>query len=239
MTGRVLLWLLLLLLFHEDYGCPLNGISFHNRKNEEQKENVGSWEACIVACIERDLDQSKVSCNSWTWRKKDKICITMTSYGEQSQKYPDNVSGDMELCDMSMISSSQTTSTPLRCNPANYDENTTCCMDSSKCELGEGPCHSDSECSDGLTCAQDNCDASIDASLDCCGHSTSNSVTSTSQHIGTQFASPNKMNDQLLYEPNTDVVKVGHYIIYNYTCITNNLKNILGVPTAISQWTRI
>ena len=198
MTGRVLLWLLLLLLFHEDYGCPLNGISFHNRKNEEQKENVGSWEACIAACIERDLDQSKVSCNSWTWRKKDNVCITMTSYGTKSGKYPDNVSGDME-------------------------KNTSCCTDSSKCELGEGPCHSDSECSGDLTCARENCAAWIDdASLDCCGHLTSNSAhfpgSSTSQHVDTpsliQFASPNKMNDQPLYEPNTDVVKVGHYIIY-------------------------
>ena len=194
-----MMWLLLFLLIKEDLACPYTGISFQNRKDEEQINNVGSWEACRDLCIEGKVSQY------WTWRSQQNLCITMSSFKQQSHENPNAISGFGDvLC------------SAFRCDPANYDENTICCTDSdgSQCELGEGPCNSDSECSGGLTCARDNCAAWIDdASLHCCGHSTSLFPGSSTQQTLSliQFASPNRINDEFLYEPNTHVVRVAHH----------------------------
>ena len=52
-----------------------------------------------------------------------------------------------------------------RCNPANSDW--TCCTATNKCDVGQGDCDSDSDCSGNLVCGYNNCPAGH-SSMDCC-----------------------------------------------------------------------
>ena len=185
-TMLVLLLFDLLSIVHGQAGmptvspCPLINTNFEHMKDKIHHKDVANWTVCSDLCIQRE------NCHFWTLRKTN--CATMTSY-EGTSNNLNAISGDVDCTgefyamlmqhsispsssasssSSSSSSSSLTTATPLRCNPASDNIDWYCCA-ATACDLGEGPCNFNIDCSGDLKCAVQNCVAGTD-DMKCCGN---------------------------------------------------------------------